>query len=72
MCIENVHHYYQIVYFQALNKAGQARQTAQDAAAKVADALAKVENISSILCKLFWLVVRKITYQFCDRTNKNH
>ena len=37
--------------FQALNKAGQAKQTAKDAADKVADALAKVENISSILSK---------------------
>ena len=42
-----------LLFFQALNKAGQARQTAQDAAAKVADALAKVENISSILCKSY-------------------
>jgi hypothetical protein len=34
---------------QALQQAGQAKQTAKDAADKVADALAKVENISSIL-----------------------
>lgn len=39
------------VVFQALQKAGQAKQVAKDAADKVADALAKVENISSILCK---------------------
>ncbi|WAR30636.1 LAMC1-like protein [Mya arenaria] len=36
----------------ALEKAGSAKQTARDAADRVADALAKVENISSILATL--------------------
>ena len=38
-----------LVSVQALERAGAAKQTAKEAAERVADALAKVENISSIL-----------------------